>query len=74
VSPSNWAFEVQRNRNLKNHLVYLKKKKMEIQHLTRTTYIVVNLSNGETLFMGGLEECEDYLWSGERQLERDYMY
>jgi hypothetical protein len=47
---------------------------MEIQHLTRTTYIVVNLSNGETLFMGGLEECEDYLWSEERQLERDYMY
>jgi len=56
------------------YLNIIKNKKMEIQHLTRSTYAVVDLNTGETLFMGGLEECEDYLWSYEKKLERDYMY
>ncbi len=47
---------------------------MEMQHLTRTTYVVVNLSNGETLFMGTYEECEDYIWSKELNLEREYKH
>jgi hypothetical protein len=47
---------------------------MEIQHLTRTTYIIVNVSNGETLFMGTYEECENYVWGEEIKLEREYRY
>jgi hypothetical protein len=47
---------------------------MEIQHLIRSTYIIVNVSNGETLFMGTYEECEDYIWSKELNLEREYKH
>lgn len=38
---------------------------MEIQKLIRSTYIVINLNNGETLFMGTHEECENYIWGEE---------
>jgi hypothetical protein len=47
---------------------------MEIQHLTRSTYVVVDLNTGEILFKGKIEACEDYIWSYEKKLERDYMY
>ena len=47
---------------------------MEIQHLIRCTYVVINLNNGETLFMGGHEECENYVWSEEIKLQREYRY
>jgi hypothetical protein len=46
---------------------------MEIRHLTRITYIVVNLSNEETLFIGEYDECENYIWSEIQKLEREYL-